>query len=844
MVEGAGNATLVGEATRRRNGPHDRGARSGAEAPPEFAWGPERVERFEHEVRAAAKLTHANTRSGGSGLPDTYRERAGLRVGASRTAMAEGGMAMRIGSMPKLFAAARRRTPAVLTFLWLAAWACVLSAQTQSWRDLLEAARSGQTEDRDGAVAASAAEGAEAEGSRPPAEQTGAPGGLGGRSAAGRGVPPGRGDAAPWSRLAGQDPAARRYVDRLIAEGGIAGWVRSGEGTERRPAAARPAGDAVRPAAAARWTVAPLGDADCMEVASVDYSDWSGALENNRMRHVFQHVEDYPYYRRVEDVFVGLETSRWFPDGTTPGWAYWTFVDGRQGVGAEGHYSLIEDFRGDATVRGVSVGVNVNDDFAFFLYDREQDRGPSYYAHVATEGRLGVMTTIGDGAEFIDVHRSLWRRGGPAVLRLWSKRFSYYEDHAGRYHDWNDAILREKPFRTLFFLRSPVRVAGVEREVNRICRLAYSPLVVTNSDDLLPAVEEELTRRAARIHAVRIVNGQVPATREDRRASFRMLAPDTFVRVATVPTGHAGDFRRRHDLFGDVAVTFTRDPLSDQIHYRTNTRMIGGVEVPTGLFAFFVEGRLEVGGRDVDGVVDAFLGSYRRCCSADNERLARQTFDVRWRDREGEDFRVACASGECSISVRKRRLELDGARPDSASADAGAGRAGAANGPSGAGRAAAGLAVPSGAERAGSAADDDGWTDLHYAAVLNLPREVARLLRAGARVDARLRDDRVPLGSALKSALRLRGRDLAGWTRDGETPLHLAAWADAGEAVERLVAGGAALDARTSRHWTPLHYAAAGGASEAMRALIASGADPRARNSDGETPDDVLRRLR
>ena len=28
--------------------------------PPEFAWDPERVERFEREVRAGAKLNHAN----------------------------------------------------------------------------------------------------------------------------------------------------------------------------------------------------------------------------------------------------------------------------------------------------------------------------------------------------------------------------------------------------------------------------------------------------------------------------------------------------------------------------------------------------------------------------------------------------------------------------------------------------------------------------------------------------------------------------------------------------------------------------------------------------------------
>ena len=85
---------------------------------------------------------------------------------------------------------------------------------------------------------------------------------------------------------------------------------------------------------------------------------------------------------------------------------------------------------------------------------------------------------------------------------------------------------------------------------------------------LIPAVEEELSRRGDRLHAARMVNGEAPATREERRVAFGRLAPDTFVRVVGVPEGHAGDFRAVDDLFGDVAVTFTRDPYSNDIYWR------------------------------------------------------------------------------------------------------------------------------------------------------------------------------------------------------------------------------------------------------------------------------------
>ena len=104
------------------------------------------------------------------------------------------------------------------------------------------------------------------------------------------------------------------------------------------------------------------------------------------------------------------------------------------------------------------------------------------------------------------------------------------------------------------------------------------------------------------------------------------------------------------------------------------------------------------------------------------------------------------------------------------------------------------------------------------------------LLAAGARLDARLRADREPLGPALVSTLSGCGQD---WfrllRRNGATPLHIAAVANASEAVGVLLEGGADPDVADATSATPLHYAAAA-------VLAARGADVSAATAKGVTP--------
>ena len=104
-----------------------------------------------------------------------------------------------------------------------------------------------------------------------------------------------------------------------------------------------------------------------------------------------------------------------------------------------------------------------------------------------------------------------------------------------------------------------------------------------------------------------------------------------------------------------------------------------------------------------------------------------------------------------------------------------------------------------------TAVDENGWTDLHWAATLNLPELAKALLDAGADVAVRLKDDRRPLSDGLTDSLE-------------ELGLH---------SEFRRVGG------------TPLHWAASGNATEAAEALIAAGADIHTKDSDGRTPLDV-----
>ena len=144
-------------------------------------------------------------------------------------------------------------------------------------------------------------------------------------------------------------------------------------------------------------------------------------------------------------------------------------------------------------------------------------------------------------------------------------------------------------------------------------------------------------------------------------------------------------------------------------------------------------------------------------------------------------------------------------------------------------------------------ADENGWSDLHWAAVLELPETAERLLKAGAVVDRALQGDGAHLSGELRTDLdRLSrligyGGDGSDWTRRRQTPLLLAAMLGAVQTAQVLIAYGADVTVRDGLGATPLHAAVGSDAMEMVEMLLARGADYTARNGAGETPLDVAR---
>jgi ankyrin repeat protein len=92
-------------------------------------------------------------------------------------------------------------------------------------------------------------------------------------------------------------------------------------------------------------------------------------------------------------------------------------------------------------------------------------------------------------------------------------------------------------------------------------------------------------------------------------------------------------------------------------------------------------------------------------------------------------------------------------------------------------------------------------------------------------------------GAALEAALGNPGAANS-YAYDGWTPLHLAAFFGRCEEAERLLAAGAALNAKSTNSMsnTPLHAAVAGGRTEVALLLIQRGAEVSAADSGRHTP--------
>ena len=126
-----------------------------------------------------------------------------------------------------------------------------------------------------------------------------------------------------------------------------------------------------------------------------------------------------------------------------------------------------------------------------------------------------------------------------------------------------------------------------------------------------------------------------------------------------------------------------------------------------------------------------------------------------------------------------------------------------------------------------NAADDYGWTPLHYAVSRRQGEMVALLLERGAAIAPRDRIGRSPLDLAaqynlpdMAELLISRGADPEARDPFGGAPLHYAAAKGNTAVIEVLLAHGAELNARDGQKgWTPLDFAVNNGKTAAARFL-------------------------
>ena len=145
-----------------------------------------------------------------------------------------------------------------------------------------------------------------------------------------------------------------------------------------------------------------------------------------------------------------------------------------------------------------------------------------------------------------------------------------------------------------------------------------------------------------------------------------------------------------------------------------------------------------------------------------------------------------------------------------------------------------------GREFSPGAMDRSGWTDLHYAAILNLPEVAGELLDAGADPEAKITDRDYIWPGQVRKFLDEFGITDSIIPTDmimDDTPLHIAASVNALETAVELIDHGAEIHSRDWFGGTPLHEAASQGAYETAEALLDRGANVNLRDEhNGYTP--------
>ena len=134
-------------------------------------------------------------------------------------------------------------------------------------------------------------------------------------------------------------------------------------------------------------------------------------------------------------------------------------------------------------------------------------------------------------------------------------------------------------------------------------------------------------------------------------------------------------------------------------------------------------------------------------------------------------------------------------------------------------------------------ADENGWTQLHWAAAADDGDAARRLLKLGMTASPAAKGDGSEFSGEGRRRAGLLGQDADGWANTGETPLHVAAAFNASVVASILIANDADIRAKDSGGRTPLHHAARENAAAAAGLLLVKlGGKINPKDRDGDTP--------
>ena len=466
---------------------------------------------------------------------------------------------------------------------------------------------------------------------------------LGWMYATGKGVEQNDLEAEKWLRRAAQPKSAKTqnhpaFKDRQSE--GIVEEVREAEKRYRRPA--KPADAAAQnrlprahkqeapkaqdnPGRAGRQGVAArsreMADLQVVTADELCHKDLKSIVVDSDSRdlaaekslyydHIYQYVEEYPYWKYVGGGLIGIAYRKNVRSGNMA-------IEGSTDAEGENHVAL--HLSGTGNLDGIPLKIGMAD--GAFGYLMVPSTAENRHATFLDIGSIRVLTTMAGG--IVEVPRRNVRGNSLSFLKVTPRR----ENPLGtalirrspsdrwwgierRYMEGGETVY-ERPDDKNLWLRTisasqvrTVEIAGRQRRQRVLCRYKYGPIAATNDERFRPRIERELDAWAARHRA---------ATQAKKRA-------EEVIHFVEVPRELGREFRVRGRC-GVVELKFpTNSSAIRTVDRRWSTTLL--FNKPTYAGYFQVHGDLLVNGARFPKSVRAPLrASFRSLTSLKVEKF-------------------------------------------------------------------------------------------------------------------------------------------------------------------------------------------------------------------------------